>query len=72
MDYVPAHHYELQTFTEKRETSWTYAPHKVCFYHIMAIKSTLTRAARWMVLDGGELPYRGTWMSPLQICSKRR
>ena len=30
MDYVPAHHYELQTFTEKRETSWTYAPHKVC------------------------------------------
>ena len=31
MDYVPAHHYELQTFTEKRETSWTYAPHKVCF-----------------------------------------
>ena len=28
MDYVPAHHYELQTFTEKRETSWTYAPHK--------------------------------------------
>ena len=28
MDYVPAHHYELQTFTEKRETNWTYAPHK--------------------------------------------
>jgi hypothetical protein len=28
MDYVPAFHYELQTFTEKRETSWTYAPHK--------------------------------------------
>ena len=28
MDYVPAYHYELQTFTEKRETSWTYAPHK--------------------------------------------
>ena len=28
MDYVPAHHYELQTFTEKRETCWTYAPHK--------------------------------------------
>ena len=28
MDYVPAHHYELQTFTEKRETNWSYAPHK--------------------------------------------
>merc|ERR1719483_755110 len=28
MDYVPAHHYELQTFTEKRETNWAYAPHK--------------------------------------------
>lgn len=28
MDYVPAFHYELQTFLEKRETSWTYAPHK--------------------------------------------
>ena len=32
MDYVPAHHYELQTFTEKRETSWTYAPHKVSIF----------------------------------------
>ena len=29
MDYVPAHHYELQMFTEKRETCWTYAPHKL-------------------------------------------
>ena len=28
MEYVPAHHYELQTFTERRETCWTYAPHK--------------------------------------------
>ena len=28
MEYVPAFHYELQTFIEKRETSWTYAPHK--------------------------------------------
>ena len=28
MDYVPAFHYELQTFIEKRETSWTYAAHK--------------------------------------------
>jgi len=28
MDYVPAHHYELQSFCEKRETNWTYAPHK--------------------------------------------
>ena len=28
MEYVPAHHYELQTFTEKRETNWSYAPHK--------------------------------------------
>ena len=27
MDYAPAFHYELQTFLEKRETSWTYAPH---------------------------------------------
>ena len=25
MEYLPAYHYELQTFTEKRETSWTYA-----------------------------------------------
>ena len=32
MDYVPAHHYELQTFTEKRETCWTYAPHKLDGY----------------------------------------
>lgn len=22
---MPSYHYELQTFTEKRETSWTYA-----------------------------------------------
>jgi hypothetical protein len=28
LEYVPAHHYELQTFTEKRETNWSYAPHK--------------------------------------------
>merc|ERR1711892_519104 len=28
MEYVPTHHYELQTFTEKRETNWSYAPHK--------------------------------------------
>ena len=28
MEYMPAFHYELQTFIEKRETSWTYAPHK--------------------------------------------
>lgn len=25
MEYLPAFHYELQTFTEKRETAWTYA-----------------------------------------------
>ena len=25
MDYLAAYHYELQTFTEKRETAWTYA-----------------------------------------------
>ena len=25
MEYLAAYHYELQTFTEKRETSWTYA-----------------------------------------------
>ena len=28
MNYLPAYHYELQTFTEKRETNWAYAPHK--------------------------------------------
>lgn len=26
MEYLPAFHYELQTFSEKRETSWTYSP----------------------------------------------
>ena len=26
--YQPAYHYELQTYVEKRETNWTYAPHK--------------------------------------------
>ena len=26
MEYVPAFHYELQTFCEKRETAWTYSP----------------------------------------------
>ncbi len=25
MEYLPAYHYELQTFTEKRETAWTYS-----------------------------------------------
>jgi len=25
LEYLPAYHYELQTFTEKRETAWTYA-----------------------------------------------
>ena len=29
MDYVPAYHYELQTFAEKRETNWVCGPHKV-------------------------------------------
>ena len=28
MESVPAHHYELQSFTEKRETCWSYAAHK--------------------------------------------
>merc|ERR1719270_1961693 len=28
MEYVPAFHYELQTFTERRETCWSYAPHR--------------------------------------------
>lgn len=28
MEYVPAYHYELQTFSEKRETAWTYAPYR--------------------------------------------
>ena len=31
LDYQPAYHYELQTFTEKRETAWTYAPVKQYF-----------------------------------------
>uniref|UniRef100_A0A0K2UHZ1 Protein SSUH2 homolog n=1 Tax=Lepeophtheirus salmonis TaxID=72036 RepID=A0A0K2UHZ1_LEPSM len=26
MEYIPAFHYELQSFSEKRETAWTYAP----------------------------------------------
>ncbi len=26
MELLPAYHYELQTFSEKRETAWTYAP----------------------------------------------
>ena len=26
MEYIPAFHYELQTFSEKRETAWTYSP----------------------------------------------
>ena len=25
---MPALHYELQTFTERRETCWSYAPHR--------------------------------------------
>lgn len=28
MEYLPAFHYELQTFSEKRETAWTYSPLK--------------------------------------------
>ena len=28
MEYVPALHYEIQTFTERRETCWSYAPHR--------------------------------------------
>ena len=28
MENIPAYHYELQTFSEKRETAWTYAPLK--------------------------------------------
>ena len=28
MEYLPALHYELQTFTERRETCWSYAPHR--------------------------------------------
>ncbi|XP_037078373.1 protein SSUH2 homolog isoform X2 [Pollicipes pollicipes] len=27
INYTSAHHYELQTFTEKRETSWTFVPY---------------------------------------------
>ena len=26
LEYTPAYHYELQTFSEKRETAWTYSP----------------------------------------------
>ncbi len=26
LEYLPAYHYELQTFSEKRETAWTYSP----------------------------------------------
>ena len=28
MEYMPALHYEIQTFTERRETCWSYAPHR--------------------------------------------
>ena len=28
LEYVPALHYEIQTFTERRETCWSYAPHR--------------------------------------------
>jgi hypothetical protein len=32
---LSAYHYELQTFTEKRETAWTYAPFKSGFETIL-------------------------------------
>ena len=32
--YVPALHYELQTFTERRETCWSYAPHRQLSIHL--------------------------------------
>ena len=35
MDYVPAYHYELQTFAEKRETNWVCGPHKVTCSSLM-------------------------------------
>ena len=31
---MPALHYELQTFTERRETCWSYAPHRQLSIHI--------------------------------------
>ncbi len=42
MDYLAAYHYELQTFTEKRETAWTYAP----------LKSGYETVGRWEYLQG--------------------
>ncbi|TRY63965.1 hypothetical protein TCAL_13601 [Tigriopus californicus] len=32
LDYIPAYHYELQTFTEKRETAWTFSAIKPNVY----------------------------------------
>ena len=35
MEYLPAYHYELQTFTEKRETAWTYAAIRTGYESLM-------------------------------------
>ena len=41
MEYLPAYHYELQTFTEKRETAWTYAAIRTGYESIMGGASAL-------------------------------
>ena len=41
MDYVPAYHYELQTFAEKRETNWVCGPHKVTCTSLVTLTASL-------------------------------
>lgn len=41
MEYLPAYHYELQTFTEKRETAWTYAAIRTGYESLLSHSSAL-------------------------------
>ena len=51
--YVPALHYELQTFTERRETCWSYAPHRQLSIHLSIYLSIYVSTYLPMYLQAG-------------------
>ena len=71
MDYVPAYHYELQTFAEKRETNWVCGPHKVtCGALVTRPSLSHFRVWTWTAPPAAGLLYPGRWICPRVTCSR--
>ena len=56
MDYVPAYHYELQTFAEKRETNWVCGPHKVTCTSLVTLTASLFQGLDMDSATSGRAP----------------